>query len=79
MELPNALAWQTTIVKLQDMPNLHHQSGDLTAPPVLHLHQTVTAAHVCAIQSSADGAGVKVQHQCGVTGITLIRVGWILL
>lgn len=79
VELPNALAWQTAVVKLQDMPNLHCQSGNLIAPPVLNLHQAVAAAHICAIQSGADRPGLNVQHQGGVTGITLIRVGWILL
>lgn len=79
MELPNALAWQTAIVKLQDMPDLHCQGGNLRAPPVLDLHQAVAAAHICAIQSGVDRPGLKEQHQGGVTGILPIRVGRILL
>lgn len=79
MKLPNALVWQTAVVKLQDMPNLYCQGGNLIVPPVHHLHQAVATAHIRAIQSGADGAGVKVQHQWGVAGITLIRLGWILV
>lgn len=63
MELPNALLRQTAVVKLQDMPNLHRQGGNLIAPPVLHLHQAVATAHIRAVQSGADRPGVKVQHQ----------------
>lgn len=79
VELPNALARQTAVVKLQDMPNLHHQGADLIAPPVLHLHQAVATAHIGAVQSGADGPGLQVQHQWGGAGITLIRLGRILL
>lgn len=79
MELPNALARQTAVVKLQDVPNLHRQGGNLIAPPVLHLHQAVATAHIGAIQPSADGPGVKVQHQRSVAGVTLVRLGRILV
>lgn len=79
MELPNALARQTAVVKLQDVPNLHRQGGNLIAPPVLHLHQAVATAHIGAIQPGADGPGVKVQHQRGVAGVTLVRLGRVLV
>lgn len=46
VELADALAGQTAVVELQDVPHLHCQSADLVAPPLLGLHQAVAPPHV---------------------------------
>lgn len=78
MKLSDALARQSAVVELQDMPHLHHQRADLIAPPLLSLHQAVAPPHIEPIQSGADGPLMEGQHQGGIVRMGLIRGGLLL-
>lgn len=79
VELANALAWQAAVVELQDVPDLHCQSADLVAAPLLCLHQAVAPAHIEAIQNGADGCLMEGQHQWGIARTGLITGGLLLV
>lgn len=78
VELADALAWQTAVVKFQDVPHLHLQHADLAASPLLCLHQAVASPHVEPIQSGADWPFMEGKHQGGVVRMGLIRDGLLL-
>ena len=56
VELADALAWQTTVVKLQDVPDFYRHCADLLNPHVvLRLHRAVTPAHIHPVHNSGNG------------------------
>lgn len=72
MELADALARQTAVVKLQDVPDVHRHRDDLLGPHVvLALHGAVTSSHVYTVQDGGNGRLEHGQHQVGVVGPAL--------